>query len=74
MAPPGHPTDATRPTNDSFLCAYFDSDDTGPYDVSAEKLRHGANTLSITTADDNYARDNYSNYFNDQVRIIDLAP
>ncbi len=64
------------PTNDSFLCAYFDSDNTALYDVSAEKLRHGANTLSIRSApaDDNYARDNYSNSFNDQIRIIDLAP
>ena len=64
------------PTNDSFLCAYFDSDNTALYDVSAEKLRHGANTLSIRSApaDDNYARDNYSNNFNDQIRIIDLAP
>jgi hypothetical protein len=63
-----------NPADDSFLCAYFDSENTDAYDVSAEKLRHGANALSISPPDDSYARDNHSNRFNDQVRVIDLAP
>jgi hypothetical protein len=57
------------PNNDSFLCAYFDSNDTTSYVVSAEILRHGANTANITT--ELYARDDFGDDFNDQVRIIE---
>jgi hypothetical protein len=37
--------------------------------VSAEILRHGANTANITT--ELYARDDFGDDFNDQVRIIE---
>lgn len=60
------------PNNDSFFCAYFDSVDTAPYNVSTEVLHHGSNAASINT--DLYARDVFSANFNDQVRIIEPLP
>jgi hypothetical protein len=58
----------TDPTDDSFLCAYFDGDTT-IYDVSTDILRHGANTLTVPA--DWYARDTFGLGFNDQIRTID---
>jgi len=58
----------TDPTDDSFLCAYLDGD-TSLYDVSTDVLRHGANTVTITT--DWYAGDLFSAGFNDQIRVIE---
>ena len=59
------------PLDDSFLCAYLDSD-TSSYDVSVEILQHGLNTIpaqSITA--DFFAREVFGTGFNDQLRIIE---
>ena len=61
-----------EPTDDSFLCAYFDSLDTSTYDVSTDLLRHGQNTQAINL--DFYAREVFSNTYNDQVRVVAPLP
>jgi hypothetical protein len=63
--------------NDSFLCAYFDSDTTlGGYNVAIDVLRHGADTVTLTApiAADEYSRNVFGSGFNDQIRIIEPLP
>ena len=60
------------PTDDSFLCAYFDSVDTTTYDVSTDLLHHGQNTQAINL--DFYAREVFGANYNDQVRIVAPLP
>jgi hypothetical protein len=59
------------PTDDSFLCAYFDGDTT-IYNVSTDLLRHGLNTQTITA--DFFSRDTFGAGFNDQIRVIEPLP